>query len=104
MSAPTGSYIDESTFHTDVEYIETLWRRMPVGALDMPLIDVGRGEPIVFAPRLEHLEFVYTPQIRTLSESRRVIIYRKHARRTRPIGLVQRAEEIRTQFCRLGRP
>src|SRR5712692_7074201 len=102
MSAPTGSYIDESTFHTDVEYIETLWRRMPVGALDMPLIDIGRGEPIVFVPILEHLEFVYARQIRTLSESRRVIMYRRHETRTRPIGLVERAEELRRVLDSLG--
>lgn len=102
MSAPTGSYIDESTINTDVEYIETLWRSMPVGALDMPLIDIGRGEPIVFVPILEHLEFVYARQIRTLSESRRVIMYRRHETRTRPIGLVERAEELRRVLDSLG--
>src|SRR5260370_9816599 len=102
MSTPTGSYIDESTFNTDIEYIETLWRRMPVGALDMPLIDVGRGEPIVFVPILEYLEFVYTPQIRTLSESRRVIMYRRHETRSCPIGLVEGAEELRRVLDSLG--
>ena len=96
MSAPTGpdSFIEETTFHADVHYIESLWRRKPVGALDMPLIDIGAGAPLVFVPILEHLEFVYARQMRTFSQSRRVILYRRNETRTRPIGLVERAEEL----------
>ena len=61
MSAQTGpySFIDETTVHADVQYIESLWRRKQVGALDMPMIDIGEGAPLVFVPILEHLEFVY---------------------------------------------
>jgi len=104
MSAPTGpySFIDETTFHADVEYIESLWQRKPVGVLDMPLIDIGEGEPLLFVPILEHLEFVYARQIRTFSQSRRVILYRRHERRTRPVGLVERAEELRSVLDSLG--
>ncbi len=96
MSAPTDadSFIEETTFHADVQYLESLWRRKPVGALDMPLIDIGAGAPLVFVPILEHLEFVYARQIRTFSQSRRVILYRRHETRTRPIGLVERAGEL----------
>ena len=98
MSAPTGldSFIDETTFHADVQYIESLWRRKPVGALDMPLIDIGEGAPLVFVPILEHLEFVYARQMRAFSQSRRVILYRRHETRTRPVSLVERAEELRS--------
>jgi pimeloyl-ACP methyl ester carboxylesterase len=104
MSAPTGpySFIDETTFHADVQYIESLWRRKPVGALDMPLIDIGEGAPLVFVPILEHLEFVYARQIRIFSQSRRVILYRRHETRTRPVGLIERAEELRSVLDSLG--
>jgi pimeloyl-ACP methyl ester carboxylesterase len=104
MSAPTGpdSFIDETTFHADVQYIESLWRRKPVGALDVPLIDIGEGAPLVFVPILEHLEFVYARQIRTFSQSRRVILYRRHETRTRTVGLVERAEELRSVLDSLG--
>ena len=94
MSAPTVPYIDETTFHADVEYIEKLWRRTPVGQLDIPLIDIGEGEPLVFVPILEHLEFVYARQIRMFSQSRRVILYRRRETRTRPVGLTERAQEL----------
>ncbi len=94
MSAPTIPYIDETTFHADVEYIEKLWRRTPVGQLDIPLIDIGEGEPLVFVPILEHLEFVYARQIRMFSQSRRVILYRRRETRTRPVGLTERAQEL----------
>src|SRR6266566_9774474 len=94
MSAPAGSYIDETTFYTDVEYIETLWRRIPVGPLDMPLIDLGEGDPLVFVPILEHLEFVYAHQLQTLSHTRRVILYRRQETRTQPWGLQERANEL----------
>ena len=102
MSAPTDSYIDASTFHADVEYIETLWRRATVGPLDMPLIDIGEGAPLVFVPILEHLEFVYARQVRAFSQSRRVILYRRRETRTRPVGLVERAAELRSVLDSLG--
>jgi pimeloyl-ACP methyl ester carboxylesterase len=94
VSASTVPSIDETTFHTDVEYIEKLWRRTPVGQLDIPLIDIGEGEPLVFVPILEHLEFVYARQIRMFSQSRRVILYRRRETRTRPVGLTERAQEL----------
>ena len=94
MSAPTAPYIDETTFHADVEYIEKLWRRTPIGQIDIPVIDIGEGEPLVFVPILEHLEFVYTRQIRMFSQSRRVILYRRRETRIRPVGLTERAQEL----------
>ena len=102
MSAPTVPYIDETTFHADVEYIEKLWRRTPVGQLDIPLIDIGEGEPLVFVPILEHLEFVYARQIRMFSQSRRVILYRRRETRTRPVGLTERAQELCSILDALG--
>ncbi len=102
MNSPIGSYVDETIFHADVEYIEALWQRTPVGALDMPLIDIGEGEPLVFVPILEHLEFVYACQVRAFSRSRRVIMYRRQETRTRPVGLVERAEELRVVLDNLG--
>jgi pimeloyl-ACP methyl ester carboxylesterase len=102
VSAPTNSYIDASTFHADVEYIETLWRRASVGSLDIPLIDIGEGAPLVFVPVLEHLEFVYARQVRAFSQSRRVILYRRRETRTRPVGLAERAEELRSVLDSLG--
>ena len=89
--------IDAATFHTDVGYIESLWQRMTVGEGDMPVIDIGpsTGEPLVFVPILEHLEFVYARQVPRFSQTRRVIMYRRQETRTRPVGLAERAEELR---------
>src|SRR5215471_11537781 len=97
MRAPTGpySFIDETAFHADVQYIESLWRRKPVGALDIPLIDIGEGAPLVFVPILEHLEFVYARQVRFFSQWRRVILYRRHETRMHFTRMEQRVEELR---------
>ena len=94
--------IDEATFHADVDYIESLWQRKSVGAIDMPIIDIGTGQPLVFVPILEHLEFVYARQVRAFSQSRRVILYRRRETRTRPVGLAERAEELRHVLDSLG--
>jgi len=96
--------IDATTFYADVDYIESLWQRVAIGETDMPLIDVGcdKGEPLVFVPIFEHLEFVYARQIRAFSRTRRVIMYRRHEARTRPVGLVERAEELRQVLDTLG--
>src|SRR5260221_5233913 len=95
-------YIDDATFHADVEYIESLWQRTGIANLDIPLIDTGEGEPLVFVPILEHLEFVYARQIRALSSSRRVIMYRRQESRKRSVQLVERAEELRHILDSLG--
>ena len=95
-------FIDAATFHADVAYIEALWQRTAIGDLDMPLIDIGQGEPLVFVPILEHLGFVYARQIRALSASRRVILYRRQENRTRSVGLAERAEELKHVLDGLG--
>src|SRR6266487_4588963 len=94
MSTNADPYIDDTTFHDDVQYIESLWQHREIGSLDMRIIDIGTGEPLVFVPILEHLEFVYARQIRAFSQTRRVIMYRRHETRSHPLGLVERAEEL----------
>ena len=96
--------IDAATFHDDVQYLEALWQRVPIGEVDMPLIDTGsdEGEPLVFVPILEHLEYVYARQVRAFGQRRRVIMYRRRETRTKPAGLVERAEELREVLDALG--
>src|SRR5215467_4637695 len=96
--------IDASIFHADVEYIESLWKPVAIGSLEMPLIDLStdKGKPLIFVPILEHLEFVYARQIRALSQKRRVIMYRRPEAYKRPVGLVDRAEELRQVLDTLG--
>ena len=98
----TTPYIQDDTLHADVQYVESLWQRTRIGTTDMPLIDIGKGEPLVFVPILEHLEFVYARQLRAFSKTRRVIMYRRHETRTHPVGLVERAEELRQVLDSLG--
>jgi pimeloyl-ACP methyl ester carboxylesterase len=103
MNIHTPPTIDAATFHADVQYIESLWRRRAIGKLDMPVIDIGNGEPLVFVPILEHLEFVYARQIREFSQSRRVIMYRRRETRTsHRIALPERAEELHGVLDSLG--
>ncbi|MEO8970676.1 MAG: alpha/beta hydrolase [Ktedonobacteraceae bacterium] len=94
--------IDDATFHADVAYLESLWQRIPVGMVDMPVIDIGQGEPLVFVPILEHLEFVYARQIRAFSKARRVILYRRQEIRTHFVRLADRAEELGRVLDSLG--
>jgi pimeloyl-ACP methyl ester carboxylesterase len=94
--------IDDATFHADVAYLESLWQRTPIGMVDMPVIDIGEGEPLVFVPILEHLEFVYARQIRAFSETRRVIVYRRQENRSHFVGLAERTVELRQLLDSLG--
>lgn len=95
MSTQTAAWIDATTFHEDVDYIESLWQKTPIGTTQLPLIDIGRGEPLVFVPILEHLEFVYARQIRHLSQTRRVVLYRRQEARGTYMGRAERVEELR---------
>jgi pimeloyl-ACP methyl ester carboxylesterase len=96
ISSPSITQISTDIFHDDVQFLETRWRRVTVAGVDLPLIATGAGEPLIFVPILEHLEFVYARQIRTFSQSRRVILYRRHEARTRFVGLAERVEELRS--------
>src|SRR5260370_25184097 len=70
----------------------------------MPLIDTGRdkGETLVLVSSVEHLDLVYARQVRAFGQRRRVIMYRWHETRTHPVGLVERAEELRKELDALG--
>jgi len=87
--------IDAGSFDADVAYLEGLFQRQVVGNSELPLIDIGRGAPLVFVPILEHLEFVYARQVRFFSRQRRVILYRRHETRMHFTGMEQRVEELR---------
>jgi pimeloyl-ACP methyl ester carboxylesterase len=91
----TGLYIDKSTFQADVAYLEALFVRRLIGNIELPLIDIGQGTPLVFVPILENLEFVYARQLRFFSQNRRVILYRRHETRTHFTTLRERVEELR---------
>lgn len=95
-------WIKDETFHADVQFIESHWQQRSIGSIELPLLDIGQGTPLVFVPILEHLEFVYARQIRTFSQTRRVILYRRQEMRTRPFGLNDRAEELRQVLDGLG--
>jgi pimeloyl-ACP methyl ester carboxylesterase len=91
---PNVRQISAATFQADVQFLEERWRRVPIAGVDLPLIDLGEGDPLVFVPILEHLEFVYARQIRAFSQSLRVILYRRHESRTRFVSLAERVEEL----------
>jgi pimeloyl-ACP methyl ester carboxylesterase len=82
------------TFQADLQFLETNWQSRHIANSNLPLLDLGSGEPLVFVPILEHLEFVYARQIRVLSTSRRIILYRRRESRTRFVGLAERVEEL----------
>jgi pimeloyl-ACP methyl ester carboxylesterase len=99
---PTVVQCSAETFLADVQFLEERWQRVPAAGVDLPVIDLGTGDPVVFVPILEHLEFVYARQVRALSTSRRVILYRRHESRTRFVSLAERAEELRQVLDSLG--
>jgi pimeloyl-ACP methyl ester carboxylesterase len=89
-------------FRADVEFIEASLKAQSIAGLSLPVLDRGTGEPLVFVPIHEHLEFVYARQIRTFSASRRVILYRRRESRTTFVTLSDRAEELRRVLDALG--
>jgi len=96
ISTSSPGWIDDATFQADIDYLDARWKRTKVGGYDLPVIDVGHGDPVVCVPILEHLDFVYSRQVQDLSKTHRVIFYRRHEARTRPVNAVERAEELRS--------
>src|SRR4030095_7712544 len=91
---PIVTRCSAESLRADVNFLEANWKRVPIG-VDFPVIDFGTGNPLVFVPIHEHLEFVYTRQIRAFAPSRRVVLYRRHESRTHFVTLADRAEELR---------
>jgi pimeloyl-ACP methyl ester carboxylesterase len=89
-------------FRADVEFIEASWKPKSIAGLNLPVLNLGTGDPLVFVPIHEHLEFVYARQIRTFSASRRVILYRRRESRTTFVTLSDRAEELRSVLDAFG--
>jgi len=96
------TWIENATLQADIAYLDSRWQRRPVGNDDKPIIDIGSGEPLVFVPILEHLDWVYSHQIQAFSQTRRVIFYRRHESRTVPVTAPERAEELRNVLDSLG--
>ena len=94
--------LNADIFRADVKFLEVNWQPVRILGVDLPLIDLGSGDPLVFVPIHEHLEFVYARQIRAFSKSRRVILYRRRESRTRFVGLADRAEELCSVIDALG--
>jgi pimeloyl-ACP methyl ester carboxylesterase len=94
IQVPIVTQCSAEEFHEDVQFIEANWKRISVAGVDLPVSDLGTGDPLVFIPILEHLEFVYARLIRIFSASRRVIMYRRRESRTRFVSLAERAEEL----------
>ena len=94
FSAPVRR-IRANELQDDVQFLDTHLRRVAVGDLDVPLLDLGKGAAVVFVPILEHLDFVYARQIRALSRHRRVLFYRRHEARTHFVSMGDRVEELR---------
>jgi pimeloyl-ACP methyl ester carboxylesterase len=88
------------TFHADVQFLEAAWKRVP--GCDLPILDLGKGEPLVFVPIHEHLEFVYARQVRAFSVSRRVILYRRQESRAKFVSRRDRAQELQKLLDCLG--
>jgi len=102
LPEPVVKQCSAEIFRADVRFLEESWRRVSIEGVDVPLIDSGTGDPLVFVPIHEHLEFVYARQIRAFSRSRRVILYRRRESRTHFVGLADRAEELRGIIDSLG--
>ena len=90
-----GVPVDADSLRADVAYLEQLFQRRVIGSYELPLLDIGQGEPLVFVPILEHLEFVYARQVRFFSQQRRVILYRRHETRMHFTSIEERVEELR---------
>jgi len=94
-TTPPQTWVDAATLQADIDYLDSRWQRRVIGSEDKPIIDIGTGEPLVFVPILEHLDWVYSHQIQEFSKTRRVIFYRRHESRTVPVTAPERAEELR---------
>ena len=102
MPPSTVRQVSAAVFHDDVRFLEARWQRVAIVGDDLPLIDLGVGDPLIFVPILEHLEFVYARQVRVFSQSRRVILYRRQESRTRFVYLTERVEELCRVLDALG--
>lgn len=93
--SPPVRRIHAHEIQDDIQFLHAHLKRFAVGEVDIPLLDLGTGNPLVFIPILEHLDFAYTRQIRALSQYSRVLFYQRHESRTHFVTIDDRVEELR---------
>jgi pimeloyl-ACP methyl ester carboxylesterase len=68
------------------------------------LYDAGAGEPIVFLPMVQELNFVYARQLAEFASDYRVLLYEPRLSRRSRVGITDRAAEVLVVMDTLGLP
>lgn len=66
------------------------------------VVSVGAGTPVICVPMIRELNFVYAPQLETLSQQHRVIAYEPTLSRSAHVSVDDRAQEICELLNALG--
>lgn len=79
----------------DQQHIEEAMRPLAVPRHGpIRLYDIGTGEPLVFVPMVQELNFVYARQLEEFAGDHRVILYEPRLSRRSHVGIADRAAEV----------
>ncbi len=99
--ATEGPLVSDEQWNEDRRYVAEHLHPRRVEGHDMPVIDMGEGEAILYIPLMAHVEVVYARQLRDFSRDHRVVIFRRPEPTDRPVGIAERVEEARAVLDRL---
>jgi pimeloyl-ACP methyl ester carboxylesterase len=99
--ATEGPLVSDEQWNEDRRYVAENLHPRRVEGHDMPVIDMGEGEAILYIPLMAHVEVVYARQLRDFSRDHRVVIFRRPEPTDRPVGIAERVEEARAVLDRL---
>lgn len=100
--AAEGPLISDEQLAADLAYVEGGLRPARVDGWTTAIFDRGEGEAVVCIPILAHVEVIYARQLRDLGRDHRAITYRRPEATDHPVGIAERAEEVRQLLDHLG--
>ncbi|GFN32243.1 alpha/beta fold hydrolase [Paenibacillus xylaniclasticus] len=96
MSDSRNRYrVSDQQIEKDIAWCENAWTPRMVGSRTMHVIERGTGVPLVLIPVFTGTEFIYLPQLRSLSNTFRVLLYKRRESVCAVISLEDRVEELR---------
>jgi pimeloyl-ACP methyl ester carboxylesterase len=93
--ASEGALVSDEQWNADRRFSDDNLENRLVNGAEMPVIDMGEGEAILYIPLLSHVEVVYARQLREFGRDHRVVLYLRPEPTDRPVGISERVEEAR---------
>jgi len=97
-----STVLERNKFQENGNFIYQQWKTVDIGGWKTSILDIGKGEPIVFVPICQGLEVFDSLLIQRFSRANRIITYQRRENESRILDRESRANDLRQLLDYLG--